>query len=284
MKQILIISGKGGTGKTTLSAYFAILAKKTVIADCDVDAANMHLILKPTVKKTEQFISGKTALIDPSLCNKCGRCVEACQFDAIESFKINDIECEGCAFCYHVCPTGAISMNENLCGHWYVSDTSCGTMVHAKLLPGAENSGRLVTQVRNTAKEIAETQNVEYLIIDGPPGTGCPVIASISGVDAVMVVTEPTVSGMHDLKRIVELTNHFGIKTFVCVNKYDINTDMSDKIEAFSEKTNNLFIGRISFDKTIVDALICGKSIFDYPDNKTALEIKTIWNSFINKI
>ncbi len=280
MKQLLIISGKGGTGKTTLSAYFAILEKQTVIADCDVDAANMHLILKPTIKQTEKFISGKIASIDPSLCNKCGKCVEACRFDAIEKFQVNDIACEGCAFCYHVCPNNAISMTKNLCGEWYISDTNYGTMVHAKLLPGAENSGRLVTQVRNTAKEIAEKQNAPYLIIDGPPGTGCPVIASMSGVDAVMVVTEPTVSGMHDMKRILELTKHFGIKTSVCINKYDINCAMSDEIENFVEQTDNRIIGRIPFDKTIVDALICGKSIFDYPNNKTALEIKKIWNSF----
>ena len=202
MKELVIISGKGGTGKTTFTASFAALAKQAVFADCDVDAADLHLLLHPEIQRREEFRSGSTAFIDQEKCTHCGRCQELCRFDAInDSHTIDPFSCEGCTVCFHFCPANAIDMRENLCGEWFISETQYGQMVHARLAPAEENSGKLVAIVRQQAKRIAEEQQKSLIVIDGPPGIGCPVISSLAGVDMVLVITEPTLSGIHDLQR-----------------------------------------------------------------------------------
>ena len=290
MRQIVIISGKGGTGKTVITGAFAALAKNNVMADCDVDAADLHLLLKPDIKERYKFKSGKTAIIDKKLCNRCGKCIEICRFSAIkiggsalggnaiaEDFVVDSISCEGCAFCSHICPVDAIKMEENSIGEWFISNTRFGPMIHAKLGIAEENSGKLVTLVRKKAKEIAEKNNADWVIVDGSPGIGCPVIASISGVDCALVVTEPTLSGLHDADRVIKVTKHFGIPAKVIVNKYDLNIDMTEKIEKYCKDNNIDFIGKISFDKSIVEAMVNGKTIMEHPDGKAKEEIANIW-------
>ena len=239
MKQLTVISGKGGTGKTTIAAAFASLAKDAVIADCDVDAADMHLILKPEILETIDFTGLDVASIDESLCIKCGKCKDACRFDAIsDDITINIYECEGCGVCEYVCPERAVSMIKRKAGDAYISKTRFGPMAHARLGIGEEASGKLVSFVRNNAKTLAEKHKKDMIIIDGPPGTGCAVIASIAGVDMVVVVTEPSVSGIHDLERVLGVAGHFNIPAVVCINKYDINIENTEKIEELLENKN----------------------------------------------
>ena len=279
MKQIVVISGKGGTGKTVITGAFAALAKNKVMADCDVDAADLHLLLKPDIKERHEFKSGKTAFIDKKLCTKCGKCISICRFSAItEDFTIDPVSCEGCAFCSHICPTDSITMKENIAGEWFVSDTRFGPMVHAKLGIAEENSGKLVTLVRKKAKEIAEENKSEFVIVDGAPGIGCPVIASISGMDCALVITEPTLSGLHDADRVIRVTKHFGILAKLVVNKYDLNMDMTKEIERYCRDNNVETLGRIGFDKSIVDAMVNGKTIIEHPDGKAKKEITHIWD------
>jgi MinD superfamily P-loop ATPase len=279
MKSITIISGKGGTGKTILTASFAALAEDKVMADCDVDAADLHLILKPEILQEEVFEGGKSAEIDQDKCIKCGKCLESCRYEAIsEDFVVDPIHCEGCAFCFNICPVEAISMDYSRQGRWYISKSRYGTLVHAKLGIAEENSGKLVALVRKQAREIAERDNLNYIIVDGPPGIGCPVIASVSGVDLVLVVTEPTVSGLHDLERVVKLTNHFEIKTLVCVNKYDLNTKFTDRMEAYCKDLGLGFVGKIPFDTVVTEAMVEGKAVVEYSQNgKVSEAIRHIW-------
>ena len=279
MKQIVIISGKGGTGKTVITGAFAALAKNKVMADCDVDAADLHLLLKPDIKERHEFRSGKTAVIDKKLCNRCGRCISICRFDAItEDFTVDPVSCEGCAFCSHICPTDSIKMKENTAGEWFISNTRFGPMVHARLGIAEENSGKLVTLVRKKAKEIAEQNKADFVIVDGAPGIGCPVIASISGVDCALVITEPTLSGLHDADRVIKVTRHFGILVKLAVNKYDLNMDMTEKIEKYCKDNNVEMLGKIGFDKSIVNAMVDGKTIIEYPGGRAKEEIGNIWN------
>ncbi|MBU1062303.1 MAG: ATP-binding protein [Candidatus Omnitrophica bacterium] len=279
MKQIVIISGKGGTGKTVITGAFAALAKNKVMADCDVDAADLHLLLNPDIKERHEFRSGKTAVIDRKLCTKCGKCISICRFDAItEDFTIDPVYCEGCAFCSHICPADTIKMKENVVGEWFIADTRFGPMVHARLGIAEENSGKLVTLVRKKAKEIAEQNKLDFVIVDGAPGIGCPVIASISGVDCALVITEPTLSGLHDADRVIKVTGHFGISAKLVVNKCDLNMDMTEKIEKYCADNNVETLGRIGFDKSIVDAMVNGKTIIEYSDSKAKEEITDIWN------
>jgi len=278
MKQIVVISGKGGTGKTVVSGSLAALAKNKIMVDCDVDAADLHLLLHPTVKERHEFRSGQTAFIDKKLCKKCGKCIPVCRFGAIkDDYTVERFSCEGCALCSHICPHGAIRMEENVAGEWFISDTHYGPFVHAKLGIAEENSGKLVVKIRQIAKEIAEKQVLDYVIIDGPPGIGCPVIASLSGVDCALIVTEPTLSGLHDAERVMEVAKHFNILVKLVVNKYDLNTAVTEKIEAFCRERNVPVVGKIAFDKTVVEALVEGKTIVEYAACPIANEVKNIW-------
>lgn len=278
MKQIVIISGKGGTGKTVITGAFAALAKNKVMADCDVDAADLHLLLQPKIKERHEFKSGLKAKIDIKVCLKCGKCIIACRFQAINSdFIVDPVSCEGCGFCSHICPAGAIKMEENLAGEWFISTTRFGPMVHARLGIAEENSGKLVSLVRKQAKTVAEKNNCDWVIIDGAPGIGCPVIASLSGVDQAVVVTEPTLSGLHDALRVIDVTNHFKVPAQVIINKYDLNQDMARQIEEHCLIISIPLLGKVRFDKTVVEAMVTGKTIMEYKDTPVKEEIQRIW-------
>ncbi len=280
MRQITVISGKGGTGKTSITSALVTLEKRKVIADCDVDAPDLHLILHPEVKDSGDFYGGVRAAKDDDKCIDCGLCRQVCRFDAVdEQFNIDPFKCDGCGFCAYVCPTKAIEMKENLSGHWYLSETEYGPMVHAKLDIGEENSGKLVTVVRNMARNIAEKEGYPYVIIDGPPGIGCPVTSAITGVDAVLIVTEPTMSGIHDMERVLSVARHFGARPFVLINKYDLNEEMTEKIENYCKEQDVPVVGKIAFDREMTDAMVQGKSIIQYkPEGKTAKAIRNAWD------
>ncbi len=288
MKQIVIISGKGGTGKTVLTGAFAALASNKVMADCDVDAADLHLLLKPQTQESHIFKSGTTAFINQELCKKCGKCLEVCRFDAIENkekiFSIDPISCEGCAFCSFVCPAQAIEMRENVSGKWFVSETRFGTMVHARLGIAEENSGKLVSLIRQQAKKIAEEQKADWIIIDGSPGIGCPVVASISGVDCALIVTEPTLSGLHDADRVIKVTKHFKIPAKLVVNKYDLNKDMTIKIEEYCRDNDVDFSGKIPFNKTVVQAMVQGKTIIEGEDSLAKDAVIDVWEKVAREL
>jgi len=285
MKQITIISGKGGTGKTVIAASFAGLAKNAGFADCDVDAADLHLLLDPKIKERHEFRSGLTAFINKELCTQCGKCREVCRFSAIgDDFRVDDISCEGCAFCSFVCPAGAIKMEEEICGEWFISDTRFGPLVHAKLGVAKENSGKLVSLVRQKAKEVAQRQGHKWIIIDGSPGIGCPVIASITGADFALVVTEPTLSGLHDADRVIKVAKHFNVSFGLVINKYDLNIEMAEKIENYCRDNKVEFIGRISFDKSVVKAMVEGKTIVEYKCKKAKNEIDNIWSKLKSEV
>ncbi len=277
MKQITVISGKGGTGKTTVVASLAALAMgRAVIADCDVDAPDLHLILHPEVKEQRDFVGIKMALIDPSKCTSCMECEEHCRFGAITDMKVDPLACEGCGACRFVCPSGAISMVDRLSGHAYVSLTRFGPMVHAEMFPGEEASGKLVAMVREMAREVAKRQNLELVIIDGSPGIGCPVIASLTGTDFALIVTEPTLSGVHDLGRIMGVAKHFGVPPLVCINKYDLNPEAAEQIERLCRDSGIDVVGRIPFDTAAVDAMVAGRAVVEM-DGPMADEIKSLW-------
>ncbi len=279
MKQIVVISGKGGTGKTVITGAFAALAKNKVMADCDVDAADLHLLLQPNIKERHEFKSGQTAIIDKQICQQCGKCIVACRFNAIsQDFIIDPISCEGCAFCSYICPVNAIKMEENISGEWFISETRFGPMVHAKLGIAEENSGKLVALVRKQAEELAEKNNCDWVVIDGAPGIGCPVIASLSSIDCVLVVTEPTLSGLHDAIRVIDVAKHFGIPVKLVINKYDLNPEMSEKIEKYCKKNGISLIGKIGFDKSVVEAMVDGKTIIEYRDTSVKGEVQEIWD------
>ena len=287
MKEIVIISGKGGTGKTVIAASFAVLTKEKVMGDCDVDASNLYLLLHPEIKEKHDFYAGLIPIIDLEKCTNCGRCQEVCRFDAIKTINgqtvIDLISCEGCGLCALVCPVQAIQMKENLCGEWYISETKYGPLVHARLGIAEENSGKLVTLVRQNAQVVAKNNNFELIIVDGPPGIGCPLIATLSGANLAVVVTEPTLSGLHDLQRVIKVAQHFGVKTVVIINKYDINLENSAKIEDWCKETNISVIGKIHFDNIITEALIKGLPVVEYSDNTVTKEIKNIWQK-INQL
>jgi len=285
VKQIVVISGKGGTGKTVITGALAALVENKVMADCDVDAADLHLLLQPDIKERHEFRSGKTAVIDKEKCIKCGKCLEVCRFGAIsKKFIVDGVSCEGCLFCGFVCPEGAIKMEENISGAWFISDTRFGPMVHAKLGVAEENSGKLVSLVRKQAKELAEKKEADWVIVDGAPGIGCPVIASLSGVDCAVVVTEPTLSGLHDADRVINVARHFGILTKLVINKYDLNMDMTEKIQRYC-KTNSIDLaGKIPFDKAVVDAMVEGKTMIEHTNGKAKREINNIWRIIREKL
>jgi len=281
MKEIVIISGKGGTGKTVITASIAALAKNKAMGDCDVDASNLYLLLHPEIKEKNDFYAGIIPSIDLEKCTNCGRCQEVCRFDAINTIKdqtvINLVSCEGCGLCALVCPVQAIQMKENHCGEWYISETKYGPLVHARLGIAEENSGKLVTLVRQNAQKIAKKNNLELIIVDGPPGIGCPLIATLSGANLAVVVTEPTLSGLHDLKRAVKVAQHFGVKTVVIINKYDINLENSINTERWCKKEQIAVIGKIPFNTIVTEAMVQGLPAVEYTDNSVSREIKKIW-------
>lgn len=285
----MVISGKGGTGKTSLVASFAALAKRAVLADCDVDAADLYLVLEPSVQEREAFYGGKVAAIQPEQCTGCGLCMDKCRFDAIiekeqSVYSVDPIACEGCGVCHYICPEDAVSLVETKTGEWFISKTRYGPMVHAKLGIAAENSGRLVTVVRTNARRIASEQKLDFIIVDGSPGTGCPVISSITGADLVLIVTEPTMSGHHDLARVVDLTAHFRIPTLACVNKWDINPSVCDAIQDWSEQHGVEVAGKISYDSIVTKAQIAGKSIVEFGNGRISSEIKELWRRIEEKL
>jgi MinD superfamily P-loop ATPase len=278
MKQIVVISGKGGTGKTILTASFASLAKNKVMADCDVDAADLHLLLNPKIKERHEFRSGKTANIDKELCQECGECIAVCRFNAINNdFTVDPISCEGCTICSYICPAGAITLEENISGEWFISDTKYGPLVHARLGIAEENSGKLVTQVRQAAKEMAEKDNLDYVIIDGPPGIGCPVIASLANVDLALIVTEPTLSGIHDMERVAQVSKHFGVPTKVVINKYDINPDNSGEIKKICQKEDIEVVSQLPFSQKVSESIVQGVPLVEFCSNGIAQDISFLW-------
>jgi len=278
MKEIVVLSGKGGTGKTTIVASLAALAKSKVLCDCDVDAADLHLLLKPKAKETHEFRSGQTAIIGEKLCTRCGLCQEVCRFGAIKDLKVDVTACEGCGFCARVCPENAITMEENLAGHWFVSDTKYGPLVHARLGIAQENSGKLVNVVRQNARKIAEKEKADYIITDGPPGIGCPVISSLSGANLALLVTEPTLSGLHDLERVIGVCRHFGVPPLVCINKYDLNEENTHRIGSFCQEQAIEVISRIPFDNLVTEALVNGMPVVEYSQTGVAHQIETMWH------
>ena len=278
MREVVVLSGKGGTGKTSIVGSLAALAERKVLADCDVDAADLHLLLSPSVKQENEFWSGQVAVIDQEKCTQCGLCQELCRFDAIRDYKVDSIACEGCGFCSHICPAEAITMKENLSGQWFVSETRYGPLVHARLGIAQENSGKLVAVVRQQAKRIAEEQGLDYIISDGPPGIGCPVISSLSGASLALLVTEPTLSGMHDLERILGVCRHFGVPALVCINKYDINEDNTQKIESYCSIQSIAVAAKIPFDNVVTEALVRGVPVVEYTDGRVSQEIEKLWN------
>lgn len=282
MKQLTVISGKGGTGKTILTASFAALAENKVMIDCDVDAADLHLLLHPLIKERHEFKSGKTAAIDKELCQECGKCVDVCRFDAVsEDFIVDPVSCEGCGLCGHVCPADAIEMEENISGEWFVSDTKYGPFVHAKLGIAEENSGKLVAKIRQIGKEIAENENLEYVIVDGPPGIGCPVFASLTGADLAVIVTEPTLSGIHDMKRVAEVVKHFNINIKVVVNKYDLNPENTRLIEIFCEEREIEMAGYISFSQVVIESIENAVPLVEFTGDDVSKDVIKIWNNVI---
>ena len=284
MKEVVVLSGKGGTGKTSIVASFAALAKNRVLVDCDVDAADLHLLLQPTMRERHDFWSGQTALIDEDKCTQCGLCQELCRFKAITDFKVDPISCEGCGFCAHNCPVKAITMKENLAGQWFISSTSYGNLVHARLGIAQENSGKLVALVRQKAREIAQKQEVEYIICDGPPGIGCPVISSLSGASLTLLVTEPTLSGIHDLERVIDVCRHFNVPTLVCINKYNINEDNTHQIEDYCRAQRVDIIARISFDNVFTEAMMHGLPVVKYSDGRISRQINLLWQNIVERL
>ena len=290
MHELVVISGKGGTGKTSLAASFALLADRPVIADCDVDAADMHLILSPRIRERYNFHSGHTAVIRQSECCGCGECLAHCRFDAVRMnqeadgeavFSIDPIACEGCGVCVQFCTANAIDFPERLCGEWMKSDTRCGPMVHAKLGIAAENSGKLVSMVRQEAKRIAKEENRSMIIVDGPPGIGCAVIASLTGASVVLAVTEPTMTGEHDLQRVLSLVRHFNIPAAVCVNKWDINPEMTEKIETRARRAGARIAGRIRYDSSVTRAQMTAQAVVEL-ESPAAADIRKLWKSMMH--
>jgi MinD superfamily P-loop ATPase len=286
MKELVVISGKGGTGKTSVTASFAVLANRPVIVDCDVDAADLHLLLSPQIREQHEFISGHHAAIRQEDCNGCGVCQAYCRFDAVRKdgnspdkniYCIDSTACEGCGVCVHFCPKQAIDFPQRSCGVWMISKTRCGPMVHARLGIAAENSGKLVTTLRREASSIAEKQDRSLILVDGPPGIGCPVIASMTGASMALIVTEPTLSGEHDLQRILSLARHFKLPAAICVNKWDINVEMTERIENKACEMGAQIAGRIRYDSSITRAQMQEQTVVE-TTAPCVQDIKNLWD------
>lgn len=278
MKQLVVISGKGGTGKTSVVSGLASIGPKKVLADCDVDAADLHLIMHPEIKDRHDFLSGERPEINPELCTRCGLCAEHCKFDAIsDEFRIMPEKCEGCGVCSYVCPVEAVSVSPRLCGQWFRSETRFGQMIHAELGIGEENSGKLVTTVRNASAEIGEEIGAELVLVDGSPGVGCPVIASLTNADLAVFVAEPTISAIHDLKRVHKLTEHFRIPSMTIINKCGINAGKEQEIRNFCADNNILLAGELPYDTIFSKAQLAGQSAVEYDPDGMGKKIEAIW-------
>jgi len=281
--ELVVISGKGGTGKTSVTASLAALAGRSVIADCDVDAADLHLVLSPSLVKSERFIAGRFASLDPAICSKCGKCFDLCRFgaarlEADSHFTLDEAQCEGCGVCVRFCPAKAISFEERDCGESMVSETRFGPMAHAKLKPGGENSGKLVSAVKENARELSKGRGLPLTIIDGPPGVGCPVIASIAGASMALLVAEPSLSAEHDLLRAVSLLAQFRVPGALCVNKWDLNPELTLKIEAAAKEKGIELAGRIRYDSGALQAQAQAKAIVE-TDAVSAPDIRALWDA-----
>lgn len=285
MKELLVVSGKGGTGKTSLAASFAALAEKKVLADCDVEAADLHLVLQPTVKGREAFWAGRQARIRTEDCTACGVCAEVCRFDAVRRqakatgtvFVIDALSCEGCGVCAHFCPEQAIDLADKLSGEWFISETRYGPLVHARLGIAESNSGKLVTLVRKQAQKIAAEKGLELILIDGSPGIGCPVIASMTGCSLVVAVTEPTPSGLHDLERVLGLAGQFGLPALAVINKADLNRELTKQIEMFCQEAGVPLAGKIPYDPRVIQAQLAGVPLVEYKGGNAAAAVRKIW-------
>ncbi|MCG6880529.1 MAG: 4Fe-4S binding protein [Deltaproteobacteria bacterium] len=286
MKEIVIISGKGGTGKTSIISAFASLAENKVLCDADVDAADLHLIMAPEITERHDFDAGHTAKIDSDKCTECGLCRDLCRWNAISrDYRVDKIECEGCGVCYYFCPEKAITFPINTSGEWFISHTRFGPMAHARLGIAEENSGKLVTLIRKEGRELAEKKGLDYMLTDGPPGVGCPVIASMGGASAVLIVAEPSVSGKHDMERVSELAAFFKVPAMLCVNKFDLNPEMGKAIEAFAREKNVKPIGRVPFDPDFTRAMVAGKTIVEFNESGEACRaVKSVWENLIGNI
>jgi MinD superfamily P-loop ATPase len=288
VQELAVISGKGGTGKTSIVASFAALSRNAVLADCDVDAADLHLVLDPRILRRNEFTGGKRARIKPSHCTACGECEELCRFDAIffdgpgngildKTFRVDPAICDGCGVCAWFCAEHAVEFGPVVNGEWFLSETRCGPMVHARLGIAQENSGKLVSTVRTNARRIAEERGLDLVIADGSPGIGCPVIASVTGATLVLAVTEPTLSGLHDLERVAELTRHFGIRTMVCVNKWDLNPGLCCRIEAWAQEHGLGLAGRVRYDRAVTKAQIRGRAVVECDEAGCATDLQAVW-------
>ncbi len=291
MKELVVLSGKGGTGKTSIVASFAALAKNKVLADCDVDAADLHLVLEPKILHREEFSGGKVARVLEDRCVACGKCAEVCRFDAVSegtgdggAYSIDPVACEGCGVCVWNCPEEAIAFEEAINGEWFISETRYGPMVHARLGIAEENSGKLVTLVRSQAKRIAEEQGKDLIIVDGSPGIGCPVIASITGADLVLVVTEPTLSGKHDMERVGQLASHFGIPALLCVNKWDLYEEAAEEIEREAARHGMKPVGRVRYDQAVTKAQLVKTSVVEYTGGAVSEDIKSVWRHVLYEL
>ena len=284
IREIVIVSGKGGTGKTSLAAAFAALAKNGILCDADVDAADLHLLMQPEVKKRTDFMGGSKAVINPDLCTGCGTCRTLCRFDAIsDRYEVDPIRCEGCGVCVDFCPEQAIDFPVQRCGEWYISATRFGPMVHARLGIAEENSGRLVSLVRKETRQLAEERGLDLILTDGPPGIGCPVIAAIGGATALVIVVEPTVSGIHDMERVVDLAAHFRVPGMVIVNRYDLNVEMAETIEKLAVQRNLVVLGRVPFDPVFTRSMVQGQTLFEYgAETPTRQVVRDIWAKIIS--
>jgi len=291
-QELAVLSGKGGTGKTSLAASLAILADQVVLADCDTDAPDMHIVLSPRTEEKGDFTAGHLAVIDKDKCNRCGLCSDLCRFHAIScepgsngssACRVGEADCEGCGVCVRFCPSDAISFPMRRCGEWRISRTRAGMMAHASLdIPG-ENSGKLVSLLRAKARDLAAAANVPLVIIDGPPGIGCPVIASVTGASHLLLVTEPSLSGEHDLRRAIELAAHFRIPTSVCVNRWDINPDVTDRIESLAWDLGAHPVGRIRLDPGVTAAQMQGRAVVE-TDTPAAADIRCLWNTLMRRV